>query len=280
MYEIAFLFVLALVWLGFASAQDLRKREVYNWVSFSLVIFAMGFRFFYSLFSDSVGFGFLWQGLIGLAIFIALGNLLYYGRMFAGGDAKLMMALGAILGFSESFSVNLKIYVGFLFLFLLAGALYGLAATFSLSVRNFKEFKIDFKKRVRKSKKFLLLGMLLGVFVMFLGILQGLLFTLGILVFVFPYLYLYARSVDETCMIKVVDVSEISEGELITEKVIVGGKTILPNWEGLSLVEVNLIKKHLRKIKIRKGIPFVPVFFITFVVLLYLWNSNLWNAFW
>jgi len=50
------------------------------------------------LFSEA-GFGFFYQGLIGLGIFFVLGNALYYGRMFAGGDAKLMIALGAVLPF-------------------------------------------------------------------------------------------------------------------------------------------------------------------------------------
>ena len=105
MFEVIFLFVLALIWIMFATVQDIRKREVANWVSFSLIIFALGFRFFYSLFSD-MGFDFFYQGLIGFGIFLILGNLLYYGKMFAGGDAKLMIALGAVLPFSVIFKDN------------------------------------------------------------------------------------------------------------------------------------------------------------------------------
>ena len=30
----------------FAVVQDLKKREIANWVNFSLIIFALGFRFF------------------------------------------------------------------------------------------------------------------------------------------------------------------------------------------------------------------------------------------
>ena len=112
MFEVIFLFVLALIWIVFATIQDLRKREVANWLNFSLIIFALGFRFFYSLFSD-IGFNFLYQGLIGFGIFFILGNLLYYGKMFAGGDAKLMIALGAVLPFSVVFRENLEIFLLF-----------------------------------------------------------------------------------------------------------------------------------------------------------------------
>ena len=280
MLEIVFLFVLASAWILFASIQDLRKREVANWVSFSLAIFALGFRFFYSLFYDSAGWGFFIQGVIGLGIFIILGNVLYYGRMFAGGDAKLMMAFGDVLGFSESFFVNLKIYVTFIFLFLLAGALYGLVATLRLSMKNFKAFKKDFIKRLSKNKISLMIIMAIGVGIIIFGLFESIFVPFGILVFVFPYLYFYARSVDQTCMVREVKVSEISEGEWLAQSVKVGNKTILSKWDGLSLEELRLIRKKYKTIKIKQGIPFVPVFLIAFLVLIYLWQSGLWNAFW
>jgi len=103
-----FLIVLCLIWIAFAVIQDLRKREIANWLNFSLIIFAIVFRFFFSLFSEE-GFGFFYQGLIGFAIFFVIGNMLYYGRVFAGGDAKLMIALGAIIPLSNNFPENLNI---------------------------------------------------------------------------------------------------------------------------------------------------------------------------
>jgi len=54
MYEVIFLIVLALVWVIFATIQDIRTREVANWLSFSLIIFALGFRFFIVCFLKQV----------------------------------------------------------------------------------------------------------------------------------------------------------------------------------------------------------------------------------
>ena len=125
MIEIIFLVLLALIWIVFATVQDLKSREVANWLNFSLIIFAMGFRFFYGLFGSN-GFGLFYQGIIGLMIFFILGNFLYYSRMFAGGDAKLMIALGAILPLSENFMTNINYFIGFFILFLVAGTVYGL----------------------------------------------------------------------------------------------------------------------------------------------------------
>lgn len=283
MLEVIFLFVIGFLWILFASINDIKTREVPNWLNFSLIVFVVGFRFFYSLFqgeSFAIFNNFFYQGLVGLGIFIILGNLLYYGRMFAGGDAKLMMALGPVLAFSNYFLINLKIFVGFLFVFLFAGAIYGLIVTTSLSVRNFNEFKKEFIKKIKEKRKLFFIFMFFGVVIMLLGFWQTILFPLGILLFVFPYLYIYAKTVDEVCMVKDMKTKDLTEGEWLNEDLKIGRKIIKNKWEGLSEEEIKLIKKNYKKIKIKQGIPFVPVFLIAFVVLIYVWQSGLWYSFW
>lgn len=279
MQEVMFLWILALIWIIFASVQDLRKREVANWLNFSLIIFALGFRLFSGLFSGE-GFQILWQGIIGLGIFFILGNVLYYGKMFAGGDAKLMIALGAVLPISSIFSINLKIFFSFFLLFLFAGAIYGLIATVRISLTNFKEFKKDFIKRLKKNKIKVYCIMLIGLTFVIGGFFETIFFSIGALIFAFPYLYLYARSVDERCMVKKVKVGDLTEGDWLYEKIKVGRGFIEPNWEGLSKKDIVLIKKSYKEIKIKQGIPFIPVFLIAFLALMYLWFSGLWNVFW
>ena len=100
-----FLFALAFIWLAVASLQDIKKREVANWLSFSLILFALAFRGFYALFNAD--FWFFLNGVIGLAIFYAIATALYYARLFAGGDLKLLMALGAVLPVYGSFLGNI-----------------------------------------------------------------------------------------------------------------------------------------------------------------------------
>ena len=111
-----FLLILGLIWLIVASIQDIKKREVANWLSFSLIAFALVYRAFYSvLFFD---LWFFLYGLIGLILFVGLAYAFYYARIFAGGDAKLLMGLGAILGFATSLRENLIIFCVFIFLLL------------------------------------------------------------------------------------------------------------------------------------------------------------------
>lgn len=277
-FEIIFLIVLALVWIAFATFQDLRTREIANWLNFSLIIFALGFRFFYSLFSES--FGFFYQGLIGLGIFFILGNLLYYGRFFAGGDAKLMIALGAVLPFSGSFSVNLKIFASFFFIFLFVGAIYSIATSIYFSLGNFKKFKKEFGFQLRKNKKLIYPFFFLGLILMIFGFSDSMFFVLGILIFILPYLYIYAKAVDESCMIKKIKTSQLTEGDWLYKNMKVGKKTIKATWDGLKKREIKQLRKKYKIILIRYGIPFSSVFLISFLILIYLWKTGLWNSLW
>jgi len=283
MYEIIFLLILALVWIVFATIQDLKKREVANWLSFSLIIFALGFRFFYCLFfQNAEGFSFFYQGLIGLGIFFVIGNLFYYGRIFAGGDAKLMIALGTVLPFSENFFVNLKIFILFFFVFMFVGAFYSLTISIILSLKNIKSWKKEFCQQLNKKKKLICLFMFLGLILMALGFIENLLFIFGVFVFILPYFYIYAKSIDEVCMVKKIKTNQLMEGDWLYRDVKIGNKVIKKSWDGLSKKDIREIKKSYKKIKIKQGIPFVPVFLFSFLilVLLYFLKIELWDFLW
>ena len=278
MWEIVFLWILAFIWIIFGVIQDLRTREIANWLNFSLIVFALGFRFFYSLFETS--FGFFYQGVIGLLIFFIVGNLLYYGKLFAGGDAKLMIALGAILPFSYDFYKNLDFFILFLIIFLIVGAVYTLILSLIISFKNFKMFKKAFKKEMKKHRKFYNFLLIVAILFIILGFINTLFFNLGALMFIFMHLYVYAKAVDEGCMIREVKTSKLTEGDWLYKNVKIGRKTIKAKWEGLRKEEIKLLKKKYKKIKIRQGIPFTPVFLISFLILIYFHSAGLGNPFW
>jgi len=278
MLEVIILFVVGLIWIVFASIQDIRTREVANWLNFSLIIFASGFRFFYSLFSDS--YDFFYQGVIGLIIFFFVGNLLYYSRMFAGGDAKLMVALGPILPYSTVFMDNLKAYILFVFFFLFSGAVYGLVMTLVISFRDFKNFKKEYLAALKNNKTWPLVIMLFGIIIMLLGFIEEVLFTLGVILFIFPYFYLYAKTVDNTCMVRKVKTKNLTEGDWLYKAIKVGRRIIKPTWGGLDKKDIRDLKKKFKTVLIKQGIAFVPVFLIAYLIYLVFWKLGLWNAFW
>ncbi|VVB82092.1 Preflagellin peptidase [uncultured archaeon] len=280
MYEVIFLWVLALMFIIFAVVQDIKTREICNWISFSLIIAALGFRFFYSLFENN--FWFLLQGIIGLAIFFALGNILYYSRIFAGGDAKLMIALGTILPFSSNFSSNLSLFFNFMMIFLAIGFLYTILSSIVLCLKNFNAFKREFFKQFKKNKKLMIFVLIFSIFLLFLGFIESLSALLGVFIFFISYLYLYSKAVDEACMVKKIRTEKLREGDWLYSDVKIGRKMIKAKWDGLTNQEIKELKKRYKEVKIREGVPFSPVFLISLiiVILFFLLKINLWNPFW
>jgi len=279
MLEVIFLFILALIWVAFAVIQDLKTREIANWLNFSLIIFALGFRFFYSLFSAG-NLHFFYQGLIGLGIFFVLGNILYYGKMFAGGDAKLLIALGAVLPFSESFYDNLEIFFFFFVIFLLVGAFYSIIISLRLCIKNYQKFRKEFARQFKANRNILVLSLLFSIIIAVLSYLSFYLVFVAILTFISPYLYFYAKAVDETAMIKKLETSKLREGDWLYKDVKVRGRTIMARWDGLKKEEISLLRKRYKKILIREGIPFTPVFLASLLILFYMWYRGLGYSFW
>jgi Flp pilus assembly protein protease CpaA len=271
MIEVIFLSALALIAIIFAIVQDVRTHEVSNWISFSLIIFALGFRFFYSLFFEG-NFtnlsSFFYQGLIGLAIFFAIGNLFYYGKVFAGGDAKLMIALGAVIPFYSDLNGNLILFATFIFLFLISGAIYGIFMGLRITLSNREVFVKDFKKRFVKNKNLFYILFVLGLLIMGVGFFSDVFFLLGIFIFILPYFYIWAKSVDETCMIKRVSPRKLREGDWLYKDIKFAKRTIKAKWDGLTNEEISFLRTKNKEVYIREGIPFTPVFFISFILLL------------
>lgn len=265
-----FLIILGLIYLIVASIQDLRKREVWNWLSFSLIAFALAYRAFYAVVNLDIMF--FVYGLIGLLMFVGLGYLFYYARVFAGGDAKLLMAMGVVLPVSGFLFYNLIIFGIFIMLLLFAGSLWGLGWSFVLVLRNKKNFLSEFSKQIDKYKKFVWVLLIFSLLLISAPIiLNDIIFALfPIIVFLLPLLYVYGKTIENSCMIAELKASQLTVGDWLYEKVKIGKKTIKPYWEGLSEDEVKLLRKYKGKIKIKQGIPFVPGFLIAFIFLLYI----------
>ncbi|MBU3913310.1 MAG: prepilin peptidase [Nanoarchaeota archaeon] len=269
-----FLILIGFAWVLVASIQDLRKREVWNWLSFSLIITALAYRAFSAAYNSNI-----WifvYGVLGLFVFVILGYALYYARVFAGGDAKLLFGLGVVLPLSASLVYNLIIFGGFIVLLLFAGSVYGLIYSFFLVLGNRKSFSIEFSKQLRKYQKFtLLLSIVAIIFIILPIFMRDIVFLLfPVIIFLLPVLYVYGKAIENSCMIKEIRTNQLAEGDWIYEKVRIGKKIVKPYWEGLSSEELKILRKYGRRVKIRVGIPFVPGFLIAFLILVYLVYSG------
>lgn len=263
-----FLIILGLIYLIYASVSDIKKREVPNWLSFSLIGFALAYRAFFSILNSDLMF--FVYGVIGLIIFVGLGYGFYYARIFAGGDAKLLFGLGIVFSFSSSLTGNLIIFLLFAVLLLFFGGLWGIVFSLFIVYGNKRKFSQEFSHQVKINKKLVYYSLIIGIFSLILLFLDSIFVFISILIFIFPFLYTYAKSVEESCMIVFVSTNELIEGDWLYSQVKVGKRIIKPYWEGLSSEELAILRKKKEKVRVKQGIPFVPAFLFAFLALIYL----------
>jgi len=264
MEEYYFLFGLALVWTVFAVVQDFRRREVSNWLNFSFIAIALAYRAFYSVARGDMEFFVL--GLGGFAVFFVIAHGLYYSRVFAGGDAKLLMGYGVILPYT-SYSSLFFLGVGFIFVLFLVGAIYSLIYGLFLVVGNWERFKKEFVKDFSKRKWMFVVSVVLGIGFLFL-VDKLLWLFLVLFLLVMPLMYSYLKALDKS-MIKLKSWGELQEGDWLEKDVKIGGRVIKKSVHGLSLKEIVRIKKSGRRVLIKDGIPFTPAFLGALGIMVY-----------
>jgi len=272
-----FLIAIAIIWMFIAAVQDFRKREVANWWSFSLIVLALAYRGFLSVSMNNAWY-FLW-GIIGLVVGFVLANSLYYARMFAGGDAKLMYGVFCVLPLSLLWKENLVILGWFVLLFLVAGSVYGMIYSIILFVMHFKRFKKEFNKMFKQYKVLILSLVLVGIIIMFFSMQEGAwpIAALSVLLILSPLMLIFAKAIEGCCMIKRIDVKDLTIGDWLAEDVKVGRKVIKEYWEGISEEELMLIRKHKKKVLVKYGIPFTPTFLFAFIAMMIIFKYNLNN---
>jgi len=262
MEEYYFLFGVALIVTLIACVQDIKKREVSNWLNFSFLSVVAAYRVFYSILNKD--FKFLWLGLLGLCLFFLIGEVLYYSGGFGGGDIRLLRAFGVILPYQSYFGV-LVLGMEFVFLLLFSGAVYSLFYSVFLVFAKKEKFVIEFKKNLRKYWYFFLLSIVFFIIVRVLlefNVFMLLIFS------VLPVLFIYLKSLDN-CMIKLVSPWKLTAGDWLVQDVRIGKRIIKKNVNGLDEKEIELIKRYGKKVLIKEGIPFVPVFLIALIIMVF-----------
>ena len=273
-----FLLIIAFIWVLAATITDLKKREVPDWLTFSLVAIALASRMIFSLIEKDPSF-FL-QGLLYFGLFFLLANLFYYARIFAGGDAKLLMGLGTVLATPPNFSFfsismpGSVIPLPFVFLFnlLVIGSLYGLIFTFSIAVRYRKRISVEFRKRHKTMRIgfFLVAAVVIISLALFTKV--YFLLTFAALVLILPFIHSAIKIIEEIGMISLVSPKLLAEGDWLAQEVRVGKKVIKPTWEGLNKKDLKLLRSRGKKVLVKYGIPFVPAFFFTLLATFLLGN--------
>lgn len=269
MEEYSFLFFIAGAWLLVASIQDINKTEVANWVSYSLIGFAFAYRTFYSvIFND---FMFLANGGIGFALFFLLAHAFYYSRTFGGADARLLMAMGVILPFENPHDF-LFLTAVFIFLLFFSGLIYSLIYSIFKIIKRKEKFILEIKKEKKRNLLVVTLGILITLIILVFTKKELIEYLFAGFVLIISIIFVYLKAFEKSCMIVLKKPDELMEGDWLIEDIKIGKKSIKNSVHGLSREDILLLVKNKKKVWIKNGIPFVPSFLISFLIMVFFWT--------
>jgi Flp pilus assembly protein protease CpaA len=280
-------FLITVIWLILASISDLKTREVPNWLSYSLIVIGIVFNMIGFVITKDKSI--LINSLIGFSICFVIANVMYYSRQWGGGDAKLLIGLGIILStypkyFSSVFQPKIggiPFIVTVLMNIMLTGVFYGICWSIYLGINHRTILKKDLKENFKKNKKYryliswLTLGLLILSF--FLEpMLKLLVLICGFSLFLLFYLSLFIKSVENSCMFKQVSIDKLTEGDWVTEKIVINNSLIYdPKNTGITIKDIEHLKKFKDKISsvtVKEGIPFIPSFLIGVLISILIGN--------
>lgn len=268
---------------------DIKKREVPDWVNFSLIGAGLGISLMYSIHLSN--YWILLFSFTGLGAGYVLGAAMYYTGQWGGGDAKMIMGIGALTGlpFLPSWWGQTPFFVLFLLFSVFAGAAYGVAWMIVLFVKHRKKVTAHLSKKLR-TKKMLrtriaviisaIIIALVGVFMP--GPLTFMFVLLAALLYITFYFSLAVKAVEETCFIQQRAVGDLVEGDWMIEDVKKGKKILVEaTSSGITKEQLSLLKKHnIKEVTIKEGIPFVPSFLIAFIAAWYVFHNEIPLLFW
>jgi Flp pilus assembly protein protease CpaA len=263
-----FLFWFFLAGILIATFQDLKRREIDVWLCTILLIGGISYIVFKSIFETNT----LLPLLISLITLLILMNIFYYGRIFAGGDARLLLALSAIFVTTNIFNTltNIGTYI---ILLLFSGAIYGLIMMKILYLKNWKKINRNLKPKLKKIKyQFILL---LGIILIALSTINPLFSLAGVLIIIYPPLFFLSKEIEKTALIKEKPTNKLQEGDWLDRTIKVKNRTIKYSWDGLTKEDIKFLKKHKKKVKIKDGLPYAPAFLIAHII--YFLLKNLTN---
>jgi Flp pilus assembly protein protease CpaA len=273
------LFLIAVGFSVFASYFDIKTGEIPDKFTLGLVIVALALRAGYSVYSSE--YSYLLDGAITGAIFFAFGALLFYTGGWGGGDAKLITGIGASLGgylpglaLMDPTLGLFPAFFGFFVSISLVAIPYSIAYSLFLSMRSPKSIQL-FRGRIRKGWAILLLALVASFALILVLRPWSPLLTLALLSPPLMYLLMvFVRCVEEEALRKEVFVSDLREGDMVAEDVVLRGKKLASrrDMDGLSKQAVKEIKrlaaegKLPKRITVKWGIKFAPVFPLALLV--------------
>jgi Flp pilus assembly protein protease CpaA len=244
--------IIGLVLLAIGAYTDIKTREVPDWLNYSAIFIGLGLRALYS--AVSWDYHYIAEGAIGFAAFFVIAYIMFYAGQWGGGDAKMIMGLGAIFGLWPSMT-HFTVY--FIVNLVIVSAAYGLCYSIVLMFMHWKRFKQKFVEiitapEVRMIKRVVLIAVLALILIAFfisgpytrLAALAIMCFTIIML-----YLWIIIKAVEQAVMIKKILISNITEGDWVHTTITVKESAIKTVKQSL-LEHLDYLESDIKKEKV------------------------------
>lgn len=257
------------VFLFIAAYCDLKSREVPDLLSYGLIFAALGLR---GIFSPVIGWDLFLSGILGFVACFAVAWFLYKTNLWGGGDSKLLMGMGAVMGIGYPFTLSSFTLLWFFVLLLFLGSIYGLFWLFGLAFTRWARVKPVFLERLEQYKSAHYGFGLFSVMIVSFSFVNSLWLFLLFPAFIF-YLFLFVTTIEEQCFVKRISPLKLTEGDWLDEEVIIDEERYARR-RALELEDIEQLQAahkrgKLATVIIREGVPFVPSFVFAYVVVLW-----------
>lgn len=271
-----FLVIVTLVYVIAATIFDIKTREVPDWLNFSFIAIAIFTNLLYSLMTKE--WIYIIYSLIGLVTFFCLGSLMYYAGQWGGGDAKLLVGLGAIIPIYPKIllnyfnpNLNIPFLVILAFNILIAGGFYGLVFSVCIAIKNKNKFLREFGIILKINKKRIVSVLLILLFTFCLAILFEVSMIVIPFILVVSFIgltFLFVKAVENSSMYKLIDIKDLTEGDWVVKTIKSRGKIVYaPSLLGITNQEILKLKKYnIKKVLVKDGLPFIPAFLIGLLI--------------
>ncbi len=289
--------IIALVALIIASLTDIKTREVPNFLNYSLIFIGITLHLAQSIITNE--WIYFFEGLAGFTLMFIIAYIMFYTGQWGGGDSKILMGLGALIGLELTWPLtniiqhwlsNPPTLILFFIFSLVAGSLYGLIWTIVSALIKWKQVLKEAKK-ILSQKKIIYIRIIMLIIVV-IGLLSLffikntntliLIFGLITVTVITFYLSIMVKVVEKVCMIKQIAIEKVTEGDWIAKEVKINNKYICgPKDLGIEKEQIQQLlklkkQKKINKIWVKYGIPFVPSFLAAYLIVLLI-GSQLWG---
>lgn len=252
-----------------ASLSDIVRKEVPDYLSGFLIALGLISAPLSSYLDGSLLPLLISYGTGGLAFLFGYG--MFKASQWGGGDTKLITGSALLISQLEN---GIMFFIGFFMNLFIVGSVIGIASLVFIALGKVKKILKDLNKARKEFFLFIIGSLILAIMPFFLDIRLNLKIMFWLLATLFLLIKPFQLLEDEGLR-EERKVGDLIEGDWVIERVVKNGEVLYSPKKSSCITKegIKRLKEHgIKEVKIKRGIPFVPSFFISFLITIFYKN--------